>query len=87
MCNVAGSTFTDANPFACEDVVDIHEVIMRGYSKVFSCVYKRKCAVNTRPLYTDIDSRNLMFSNGEEKTIKMIPFLINFAVHLYLWKT
>lgn len=54
VCNITRSTFTDANPFACKYVVNIHKVIMGCHGKVFSRIYKEKCGVNTKVSYIGI---------------------------------
>jgi len=54
VCNITRSTFTDANPFACQDVVNIHKVIMGRHGKVFSCIYEEKWAVNSKAFHVGI---------------------------------
>lgn len=51
MCDVARSTFTDADPFACKHVINIHKVIVGGHGKVFSCIYTEKGAVTIKTFY------------------------------------
>lgn len=51
MCNVTRSTFADADPFACKHVINIHEVIVGGHGKVFSCICTEEGAVTIKTLY------------------------------------
>lgn len=54
VCNITRGTFTDANPFACQDVVNIHKVIMGCHGKVFSCIYEEKSVVNSKIFHVGI---------------------------------
>ena len=63
MCNVTGRTFTDANPFACKYVINIHEVIVGCHSKVFSSICEEKCAVNIKAFHRRPDFQELSMLN------------------------
>lgn len=77
MCDVTRSTFADANPFACKYIVNIHKVIMGCHSKVFSCIYDEKCAVNIKTVYTGSYFQKLNILNGVK--IKEITKIVHYC--------
>lgn len=50
VCDVARSTFADADPFACEHVVNVHKVVVGGHGQVLPCVCAGEGAVTVKSI-------------------------------------
>lgn len=62
MCNVTGRAFTDANPFACKYIINIHKVIVGCHSKIFPSICTEKGAVNIKAFHRRFDFQELSMS-------------------------